>query len=329
MKITSVADTNTISRGYAGYLFFSNQIMVHYRKVRNFENVTKNGVDSMRFQPYVPEYNAQQREVIGVRKKEDTIEDIVRWKQVFMEENFIQSRRPFYRVYPGVIGAMTRLGIEKLDVSKIHPPTNPLSLEFPVSHPLQGGTRQIRNLLFMEMRHDDSLFIAYTSHVGTFGVLTFPREHDQIIKMFDQQQDADQPTFKSLLQMVFGICMIPQSDSDLMTPLVLNKDKEKFAISGDPKYIERARRNGMNGWSVGQDIPTPEEMAALREQTDAGESGRKSPHWRMGHFAIRYTGEGRSIPVVTWIKEAFVNKDLYRKMPTGYHGKAESDSPGM
>ncbi|MCL2709266.1 MAG: hypothetical protein FWE95_00160 [Planctomycetaceae bacterium] len=64
-------------------------------------------------------------------------------------------------------------------------------------------------------------------------------------------------------------------------------------------------------------------MKALRQQH--GEPGRKSPHWRMGHFAIRHTGAGRSIPVIRWIKETFDNKDLWKEVPTGYHGEESAD----
>jgi hypothetical protein len=117
--------------------------------------------------------------------------------------------------------------------------------------------------------------------------------------------------------------MIPQEDSDLIKPLVLNRDKEHFESTGDMKYIERARRNGVNGWDVGRDIPTPEEMETLRQQ--AGEHGRKSPHWRTGYFAIRHTGEGRSVPVIRWIRETFVNKDLWKEIPQGYYGEEVTD----
>ena len=101
-----------------------------------------------------------------------------------------------------------------------------------------------------------------------------------------------------------------------------NRDKEKFDSTGNVKFIERARRNGVHGWAVGRDIPTLEEMEALRQQ---GESGRKSPHWRMGHFAIRRTGEGRANSTVVWIKESFVNKNLLQEMPHGYHDKEQAD----
>ena len=90
----------------------------------------------MNFRQFVPEYDAIKREAIGTRKRHETDEEIALLRQMPAEENFIQARRPFYRLYPGVTEALTRLGIEKLKVSKIHPPVNPLSLEFPADRPL-------------------------------------------------------------------------------------------------------------------------------------------------------------------------------------------------
>ena len=276
----------------------------------------------MKFRQFVPEYNATNREAIGNQQYHETEEEIVLLQQVTAEEDFIRNRRPFYRLYPGITEALTKLGIDKLDISKIRPPVNPLSLEFPIDRPLIAGTRKIVNILFREIEDDDSLFIEYRSHVDTFGVIFFPRDNETIFRLIgNDNEESDRETSKIVLQIVFGVCMIPQSDSDLIKPLVLNRDKEKFEATGDIKFIDRAKRNGVHGWELGRDIPTEEEMATLREQH--GEPGRKSPHWRIGHFAIRHTGEGRSIPVVRWIKETFINKDLWKEVPHGYHGASE------
>ena len=284
----------------------------------------------MKFQQFVPEYNAELRKIIFGKpcpnKPDTTAEDVVLWMQTHTEEIFIRSKRPYYRMYPGVTEALTRLGIEKHDISKVRPPVNPLSLEFPVDSPLIAGDRKIVNILFMEFAEEDDnspfvedcLFIEYRSHVDTFGVITFSREYDEIMRLVNSGSEAEAETYKVVLQIVFGVCMIPQSDTSLITPRVLNRDLEKFEATGDIKFVERAKRNGVIGWDVGRDIPTLEEMESLRQQ---GEAGRKSPHWRMGHFALRHTGEGRVDKKVVWIKETFINKNLLKEVPHGYHDK--------
>ena len=275
----------------------------------------------MKFRQFVPEYNAAEREAIG-RRRGETDEEIALLRQVQTEEHFIKSRQPFYRLYPDVTEALTRIGIEKIDVSNVRPPVNPLSLEFPVDRPLLAGTRKIVNILFMEFEDVDSLFIEYRSHIDTFGVFLFPRTHEQITKILAPMTESHKETMMTVLQIVFGVCMIPQSDTDLIKPVVLNRDKEKFDATGDMKFVERAIRNRVLGWEIGKDIATPDEMETFRQQ---GEAGRKSPHWRMGHFAIRHTGEGRTVPIIRWIKESFVNKNLLKEVPHGYHGKEKED----
>jgi hypothetical protein len=64
----------------------------------------------MKFRQFVPEYNAIEREVIEERDDDETNEKIALLCQVATEENFVQNRRPFYRVYPGVTDALIRLG---------------------------------------------------------------------------------------------------------------------------------------------------------------------------------------------------------------------------
>jgi hypothetical protein len=234
------------------------------------------------------------------------------------EEIHAFHRRPFYRVYPGVTTGMLRLGIEKIDISKVHPPVNGLALEFAEGYFLRCGNVEIAALMIAEIG-EELLFIEFVHADGNRGYVKFPRVHRLLLDWIETIPQVERDVMTPIMQIVFGVCMIPQSDTDLIKPLVLNRDKEKFEATGDSKYIDRAKRNGVHGWEIGRDIPTPEEMAAFREQ--GGEPGRKSPHWRNGYWAIRRTGEGRSIPIVRWIRETFVNKELWKEVPHGYYGK--------
>jgi hypothetical protein len=241
-------------------------------------------------------------------------------------EMHADNRRPFYRVYPGIMTALLRLGIEKIDISQIRLPINGLALEFAEGHFLRVNQFEISNLLAAEF-DEEVLFIEFVHSDdrdgNKRGSLKFPRHHQSVLDWLETKPPVERDLLTQIMQIVFGVCMIPNSDSDLIKPLVLNRDKEKFESTGDMKYIERARRNGVNGWDVGRDVPTPEEMEILRQQ--AGEHGRKSPHWRTGYFAIRHTGEGRSVPMIRWIRETFVNKDLWKDVPQGYYGEEVPD----
>jgi hypothetical protein len=275
----------------------------------------------MKFQQYAPVMNVRVRTNIINAEGTPYAEDGQTVALAYAEEMYTSNRRPFYRVYPGVAMAMLRLGIEKIDISHVNLPVNGLALEFAEGHFLHAGHLEIVNLLVVEF-DKEVLFIEFVHADGKHGHFMFSRKNPSILDWLSTIPQVERSLTTQIMQIVFGVCMIPVEDSDLIKPLVLNKDKEKFESTGDMKYVERARRRGINGWEVGRDIPTPEEMEAIRQQ--GGEPGRKSPHWRTGYFAIRHTGEGRSVPVIRWIRETFVNKDIWKEVPTGYHGSSET-----
>jgi len=272
----------------------------------------------MKFRQYVPAMHPKTRTyVIKTDFEEDHTIALAR-----AEEIHAHNRRPFYRVYPGIMISLLGIGLEKINVSKVQLPVNGLSLEFAEEHFLCVGQYEIANLLIVEL-DEEVMFIEFVHADGKHGSITFSRQSKSIIDGLQKTPQVERDLLTQIMVIVFGVCMIPHSDTSLIKPLVLNRDKEKFEATGDLKYIDRARRNGVHGWDIGKDIPTPEEMKILRQQH--GEPGRKSPHWRMGHFAIRHTGEGRSVPVLRWINETFVNKDLWKEVPQGYYGGETTD----
>lgn len=271
----------------------------------------------MKFRQFVPTMSANVRQNIANANGTPRQADQSTAALAVAEEIHASNRRPFYHVYPGVTAAMLRLGIERIDISHVHPPVNGLAMEFAEGHFIRSGDYEIAALMVADF--GNVLFIEFIHADGNSGSFKFPREHQSLLDWLETIPESSRDLLTKIMQIVFGVCMIPQSDADLVKPLILNRDKDKYEATGDQKYIERARRNGKNGWEIGRDIPTPEEMEAMR--AESGEPGRKSPHWRMGHFAFRYIGEGRSERVLRWIRETFVNKDLWKEVPHGYHGK--------
>jgi hypothetical protein len=276
----------------------------------------------MKFRQYVPAMHPKTRTVIINAGGTPYYADGQTESLARAEEIHARNRRPFYRVYPGIMISLLGIGIEKINVSKVQVPVNGLALEFAEGHFIRVGHFEVVNLLIVEF-DEEVLFIEFVHADGKHGHIMFSRKSESIIDGLQSSPQVERDLLTQIMIIVFDVCMIPQSDTSLIKPLVLNRDKEKFEATGDMKYIDRAKRNGVHGWDVGKDIPTPEEMATLRQQH--GEPGRKSPHWRMGHFAIRHTGEGRSVPVLRWINETFVNKDLWKEVPTGYYGGETTD----
>ena len=100
--------------------------------------------------------------------------------------------------------------------------------------------------------------------------------------------------------MVVSACLVA-NNSDLISPDVLAADKKKYEQTGDEKYISKAHRRGKVGWNLGSHI----EM---------------SPHIRVPHMALRWTGVGRKIPRMVMVKGAVIHRELVDKVPTGEQG---------
>lgn len=135
--------------------------------------------------------------------------------------------------------------------------------------------------------------------------------------------DRDTECLRFSVRILFLLSLLSSDDEKLFQRLVLARDKDKFDPAEAEKFWDRAKRNGMYGWDIGKDIPTREE---LEEYKASGMlRGKVVPHIRSGHFAKRWTGEGRTILKFVWIDETMVNKHLATKIPEGYYGENDPD----
>ena len=104
---------------------------------------------------------------------------------------------------------------------------------------------------------------------------------------------------QDLFKVVATLCLF-DNDPDIVEPLVLNKDKEKFDRTGDPKYVEKAKARGNYGWDIGRKIEV-------------------SPHVRSASPAALYwTGPGRKTPRIRFRKGCVVKRHRMAEVPTGY-----------
>lgn len=101
--------------------------------------------------------------------------------------------------------------------------------------------------------------------------------------------------------------MAADKDSDILTPVLLQKDRDAYRLSKDDKYIERAKRKGLNQWDVGAHIEC-------------------SPHMRRPHFGLRWTGKGGEVPKIVPIKGTIVRRNKMTEVPTGYLDDEERDA---
>ena len=105
------------------------------------------------------------------------------------------------------------------------------------------------------------------------------------------------------------------NDRDLITPIVLAKDEQKYESTDDPdtkKWLEdRAARRAGRGFDIGKRLQQKKE---------------KSPHWRNPHLCLFWTGPGSKKPVIQMRSGAVVQRVSMAEVPTGYLGpETEAD----
>lgn len=208
-------------------------------------------------------------------------EDHVFMVRTVQEVLWYHMNRPFYKVWPGIIPCLTKT---RLDIT-----LNDLKLErnvFAAFLPEGQGSILVTT--------DQQPALAITvqkadGHAATASV----HGADELLEV------AIQPhlEFTPMLRIAIAIIML-DNDPTIIDREVLSKDRLKWEQTRDPRYIEKAAKRGINGWRIGEKIEV-------------------LPHFRRPHFAIRWTGPGRTIPKLRPISGSIVHRDLVTKVPTG------------
>jgi hypothetical protein len=95
---------------------------------------------------------------------------------------------------------------------------------------------------------------------------------------------------------------------DLITPIVLAKDQDKYdtADENTRRWIEdRAARIQGRGFHIGKNLEAERE---------------RSPHWRNPHLCLFWTGEGRGKPLLKLRRGGVVIPKALSEVPTGFMG---------
>jgi hypothetical protein len=244
-------------------------------------------------------------------------------KQIHAEFHWLQDSRPYYHLYPGILGPLLNLALD-LDTGGIRPPRRALAVCLPKDHKhprltFPGGHVQTILMATGVSKQDQTsyeainLFIDVGERVAGFPIHTF--RSFRTSEGFTLQGELDglpdhysahfglevpRPLIVDCVRLCATLCLLAD-DPEIIEADVLSKDRQKFRDSRDEKYIEKARRRGKVGWLVGRDL-------------------EKSPHYRRGHFSVFWTGAGRHVPKVGWRKGTVVHRAQVVKVPTGEMG---------
>lgn len=221
------------------------------------------------------------------------------------------ERCPYYRIYPGVLESLLKLDVDKLlglDIPSLPFGLRTLAIEIPED--------------YWDLLDCNAMIIGdYNSHYGVTLQNINGGYGYNLISLSTVKEDIQGCKKGTLdfLRIIFGVLSIGENP-DIVKPVVLKADEKKYQLTGDEKYIEKARRRGVIGFEVGEDIPTKAQLRRMIEENElAIQQGRKTPHIRSACLALIGTGKGRSIPRIVKRKSCFVNKDLLLKIPHGFY----------
>lgn len=248
--------------------------------------------------------------------KPSVIDDILRLLpngQAFFEYiNFdycwIKNQRPYYRVYPLIEELLIASSLD-FPGAMLPKPIEIVSFEFSdktitceqsclfvrASFPGDGS----EYLICYRLQDKEEIHITL--------------KNDQTIEDMIRSGDMMSERDEKLFRIYVGACLLA-NDPDLMEPVVLNRDADKYARSDEAtrKIIEdRAARLNGRGWAIGKGFE---------------ERCEQSPHFRKSHLALYWTGKGGKVPRLQLRKGCVVKPRDVTKMPTGYYGKEETFS---
>lgn len=111
---------------------------------------------------------------------------------------------------------------------------------------------------------------------------------------------------RDVARLVCTLCLMAE-DKDLVEPIVLKSDEDKFDRTGDMALVEKAKRRGNYGFNVGRDIEV-------------------TPHVRAASPAALYwVGKGRKIPKIRFRRGTVVHRKRLASVPTGYLDEEKGD----
>lgn len=231
-----------------------------------------------------------------------------------LEQEWFNARRPYYLCFAPILEPLARLSLDIPASFGRLPTPYPLAFRFP--DPLPRGwkckTAFVGRADVQDQGKETEGVAIFCDCGEMYGPapeywhIVFPTPHDETFENVLARQprmnlNEDETTHVLRAFRVVVGAFLMSADPDILGREVLNRDRERYADSLDPKFVEKAERRGKIGWTLGAKLARAE----------------MSPHYRRPHFAVRWTGPGRAVPVVRPIKGAVVHRKKLEAIPTG------------
>jgi hypothetical protein len=233
---------------------------------------------------------------------------------------WMESGRPYYNVYPIVLQLAAKTSLD-FPLHRVRLPFPAILLRFPVGHEpcgfraaivctdlqnpaLPGSRRHPFAALAAGISPKTGQYSFNLSTVEDYGEESITVEEslakqvDTALEYMSESKvnpdtgETDTMTadrIRTNMTVIFRLAVIAAQLSegrDLITPIVLEKDRDRHDRAGEAEkrwLEERAARVAGRGFDFGRELQRNSET---------------SPHWRNPHLALFHTGEGRRIPVL-------------------------------
>ena len=234
------------------------------------------------------------------------------------EAKWYENRRPYYKVYPCVVDTLCKLKLEfNCPCPKV--PEGAICIRFAEGHEpkitdgnrikallvhsgmfsveMKDGTEELKEMLYIQVTLKENQDDYYWFYFDTNPGMTIEK---------CLQQPTTVPKYHEVRVLATRIalttCML-KDDPEIITRDVLNKQQDKYDSEKNESrktgMEDKARNNGVFGWSIGKNIEV-------------------TPHFRRPHWGLRYTGPNGSIPQIVPVKGCKVNSSKLTEVTNGH-----------
>lgn len=133
---------------------------------------------------------------------------------------------------------------------------------------------------------------------------------DSIEQLRDKlgEGDIEIESYLAAMRLIVTTCLLSTHwEDEIVLPCVLREDENKWHQTHDEKFITRAAKRGVVGWTVGKGFEERREVA---------------PHWRgPSPLALYWTGPGGKTPLYRYRRGTIVHRSQIENVPTGHEGE--------
>lgn len=226
------------------------------------------------------------------------------------EMDWIRNVRPYYKLWPAFADALMKLRIDVRLCDIRLPDPLCVSVRFAKTREPISGPYRLRSFLMVHYKHR-FIIISNTEHKDQLVISYFSIDMTKESTLEEYcndsyPSDTDCPTSKDtvdqftklVIRFAVGVGMLAD-DPEFMERDVLAKHRLQYDQTKDEKYVEKAKKRGINGWNLGKTFET-------------------CPHYRRPHLALRHTGTGRTVPKIVPVRGTVVHRKKMTDVPTGY-----------